>query len=435
MANVGKKIGLALSGGGYRAAAYHIGTLRALHKLGILEKIDVISSISGGSITAAYYALHKDNFKEFETSLVSKLQTGVLWGTIICLLLELLGMIGVPIWLLTLIMKALCICACWKVALSLILALISLTLIVVLLHKIVPTSSLIEKLYRCKFFGNKTLANLPDKPVLAINATEVECNQHFTFSKLKVAGGYKYPKDYFRKDEMPISLAVMASSAYPMFSPVKVPCKYLTDKRTKSPILVDGGIYDNHGTHKLGEERSAYHADYIIVSDASNTFMNRKGTWNVVCLMKKVIDMMMNRIEKVQRRYNEYRTNNQNQRYAYVPLTWDANEDYISRFVNNIKEKHVPLDVCMMHGISAGMVQKIEEGDATAAEQAKILVERSIGWNELYSNKPSEEIRQVALKVGTSLCGLTKEKIEALITCAEWMTEVQVKTYLPNLIK
>ena len=31
MSIVGKKIGLALSGGGYRAAAYHIGTLRALH--------------------------------------------------------------------------------------------------------------------------------------------------------------------------------------------------------------------------------------------------------------------------------------------------------------------------------------------------------------------------------------------------------------------
>ena len=58
----GKKIGLALSGGGYRAAAYHIGTLRALRKLGILDNVDVISSISGGSIIAAYYALHKDEF-------------------------------------------------------------------------------------------------------------------------------------------------------------------------------------------------------------------------------------------------------------------------------------------------------------------------------------------------------------------------------------
>ena len=43
----GNKIGLALSGGGYRAAAYHIGTLRALQKLKILDKVDVISSVSG----------------------------------------------------------------------------------------------------------------------------------------------------------------------------------------------------------------------------------------------------------------------------------------------------------------------------------------------------------------------------------------------------
>ena len=44
-----KKIGLGLSGGGYRAAAYHIGTLRALNRLGILDKVDVISAVSGGS--------------------------------------------------------------------------------------------------------------------------------------------------------------------------------------------------------------------------------------------------------------------------------------------------------------------------------------------------------------------------------------------------
>ena len=61
MTNDGKRIGLALSGGGYRAAAYHIGALRALHKLGVLGKVDVISSVSGGSITAASYALHEGN--------------------------------------------------------------------------------------------------------------------------------------------------------------------------------------------------------------------------------------------------------------------------------------------------------------------------------------------------------------------------------------
>ena len=84
-----KKIGLALSGGGYRAAAYHIGTLRALNRLGILDKVDVISAVSGGSITAAYYALHKDNYEKFESSFIKKLQRGVLCSTIIYLLLVL----------------------------------------------------------------------------------------------------------------------------------------------------------------------------------------------------------------------------------------------------------------------------------------------------------------------------------------------------------
>ena len=43
MTESGKRIGLAFSGGGYRAAAYHIGVLRTLHRLGVLDKVDVIS--------------------------------------------------------------------------------------------------------------------------------------------------------------------------------------------------------------------------------------------------------------------------------------------------------------------------------------------------------------------------------------------------------
>lgn len=74
-----KRIGLALSGGGYRAAAYHIGTMRALHKLGILDVVDVISSVSGGSITAAYYVLNKDKgYDKFENEFISKLKHNVL---------------------------------------------------------------------------------------------------------------------------------------------------------------------------------------------------------------------------------------------------------------------------------------------------------------------------------------------------------------------
>lgn len=78
MTNDGKRIGLALSGGGYRAAAYHIGALRALHKLCVLNKVDVISSVSGGSIIAAYYALYDGDYKSFEETFSKKIRKGVL---------------------------------------------------------------------------------------------------------------------------------------------------------------------------------------------------------------------------------------------------------------------------------------------------------------------------------------------------------------------
>src|SRR5438093_3996713 len=47
---------LALSGGGYRAALFHLGATRRLNELGILHQIDTICSVSGGSIFAAHLA-------------------------------------------------------------------------------------------------------------------------------------------------------------------------------------------------------------------------------------------------------------------------------------------------------------------------------------------------------------------------------------------
>ena len=54
----GLNVGLALSGGGYRAAVYHAGTLHALESLGI--RANVLSTVSGGSIIGSYYALGGD---------------------------------------------------------------------------------------------------------------------------------------------------------------------------------------------------------------------------------------------------------------------------------------------------------------------------------------------------------------------------------------
>jgi len=51
------KTGLALSGGGFRSSLFHVGVLARLAELDLLRKVDVISSVSGGSIIAAYYYL------------------------------------------------------------------------------------------------------------------------------------------------------------------------------------------------------------------------------------------------------------------------------------------------------------------------------------------------------------------------------------------
>src|SRR5262245_58756262 len=50
------RLALCLSGGGYRAALFHLGAVRRLNELGILSKVDTIASVSGGSILAAHLA-------------------------------------------------------------------------------------------------------------------------------------------------------------------------------------------------------------------------------------------------------------------------------------------------------------------------------------------------------------------------------------------
>ena len=70
-------IGLALSGGGSRAMAFHLGCLRALNDLELLDKVGVLSTISGGSVIGAYYAYSPGkSFEEFEADIRRFLRNG-----------------------------------------------------------------------------------------------------------------------------------------------------------------------------------------------------------------------------------------------------------------------------------------------------------------------------------------------------------------------
>src|SRR5277367_884894 len=57
-----KRIGLALSGGGFRATLYHLGLVRFLRDAGLLSKVTHITSVSGGSILAAHVVLNWDRY-------------------------------------------------------------------------------------------------------------------------------------------------------------------------------------------------------------------------------------------------------------------------------------------------------------------------------------------------------------------------------------
>ena len=73
---------LAFSGGGTRAAALAYGVLEELSKTTVswegrrrrlLDEVDLISSVSGGSFTAAYYALYGDRlFRDFESRFLKR---------------------------------------------------------------------------------------------------------------------------------------------------------------------------------------------------------------------------------------------------------------------------------------------------------------------------------------------------------------------------
>lgn len=55
------KVGLALSGGGFRASFFHLGVLARLAEMDALRSVEALSTVSGGSILGAHYYLEVQN--------------------------------------------------------------------------------------------------------------------------------------------------------------------------------------------------------------------------------------------------------------------------------------------------------------------------------------------------------------------------------------
>ena len=52
-----KLVGLGMSGGGFRASLYHLGTLSVLAEVDAIRHLDFISTVSGGSIIGVHFFL------------------------------------------------------------------------------------------------------------------------------------------------------------------------------------------------------------------------------------------------------------------------------------------------------------------------------------------------------------------------------------------
>jgi NTE family protein len=82
---------LSFSGGGKRSAAFGYGVLRGLRDFTIsaggqnrrmLDLVDMMASVSGGSFPAAYYGLYRDKiFTDFEKDFLSQDIESYIWGT------------------------------------------------------------------------------------------------------------------------------------------------------------------------------------------------------------------------------------------------------------------------------------------------------------------------------------------------------------------
>lgn len=232
-----RRIGLALSGGGFRAAAFHLGVLKGLRQTGLLDRIDVVSGVSGGAMLAAAWVVARgEPFEQFEARTRAFLARDLKGRVLLAALRpdRALRLLADPGYSLTEVMAAV----------------------------------LDRKLYRRATLG----ALRGVRPRLVVNATCVNHGTGWRFTPDRIGDWKLETADRAVLDAFPLARAVVASAAFPGgFAPVALRAKRLFPQHRQAPrevLLTDGGVDDNLGVHALlAEECTA-----LVVSDGSFPF-------------------------------------------------------------------------------------------------------------------------------------------------------------------
>lgn len=426
-------IGLALSGGGYRAAAFHLGTLRKLHELGRLAEVDVLSTISGGSITGAAYCLHQGPFEEFYSRMQAALgRCNVLRHVFTCW----------PFVRFVLLVLALLLPAAgllftrWAPAAPLPLLLL-LGLLARYQFRLLPVSELIERAYEAFFFQGRTLDQLPARPLLALGASNLQTGRPFTFSRDWMGDStytYAARPARFVAAGFPIARAVAASSCVPFaFTPVRLARAFYqqpadADRPDVQPQLIDGGVYDNQGLHKLTQPGSRYACHTLLVSDAG-AGLGLVATYpNTVALLLRTVDLFMQRIRNVQLMDQRFRPAAEGPQRSIAYLALDGRlEQVIPDFIEQLGRGQVPAAVVAARQLRPEWVRE----PARYREQLTQHLAELVGYAQVAARDLTPAERAVVTSVGTNLTPLTPTQLTLLSRQAENLTELQVKLYWP----
>jgi predicted acylesterase/phospholipase RssA len=209
-------VGLAISGGGSRSANFSAAAMFELQRLGLLEKVDAISSVSGGSLTAAYYCLSDD--REWNPGNLQRRMTHPFADDMWAVILKPWNLVALAV-------------TDWD-----------------------RSDILADSFTRNVFTRDArvlTYADLrADRPRLLINATDLQSGQRFVFANESF--------DAINSDlsKYPIGYAVAASSSVPVVLH-QVTMRDFSTVFKQYRHFVDGGINDNLGVVSLLEAYKA----------------------------------------------------------------------------------------------------------------------------------------------------------------------------------
>ena len=269
-----------------RAIAFQLGCLKALKKHGLLERIKVISAVSGGAILAAMYAYSQDSFEDLEKRVYRLLRKGLALRLIQIILFYPPRTLSI---LITILISG---TAAFLAEFSRVIITFFLrhcrrnsnySQTPDFLFKFRPPfrrwssrTTALEDVLRLSLFGKTALtaARRHDTAVV-FNSSELHTGTVLRF------GSHKSGCERFGDiigNSLPVARAVAASAAHPVFFPAIDTVYEFQDAegltRKQNLLLADGGILDNLGISCLrapgrsDERYNAYAVDYIICCTA-----------------------------------------------------------------------------------------------------------------------------------------------------------------------